>query len=67
MVQVPVLQSAVEKVGKSFVANIVAVAVINKALGLVPEEVLRQAVAAHIPKGTEEINFKALSVGEGLL
>lgn len=67
VVQVPVLQSAVEKVGKSFVANIVAVAVINKALGLVPEDVLRQAVAAHIPKGTEEINFKALSVGEGLL
>ena len=48
-------------------ANIIAVAVINKALGLVSEDILRQAVAAHIPKGTEALNFKALEVGEGLL
>ena len=67
VVLVPILQSAVEKVGKSFVANIIAVAVINKALGLVSEDILRQAVAAHIPKGTEALNFKALEVGEGLL
>ena len=62
-----VIQSAIEQVGKAQTANIVSVAVVNKLLDLVPPEVLKEAVAARIPKGTEAANFKALEVGMNLL
>ena len=65
--QAPILQAAIEQVGKPQTANIVAVAVINKLLDIVPPEVLKEAVAARIPKGTEAANFKALEVGSSLL
>lgn len=67
VIKVPVLQAAVEKVGKAFTANIVAVAAVNRVLDLVPQDVLKEAVEMHIPKGTEAINHKALEVGMGLL
>ena len=62
-----VLSTAREKVGKAFTANIVALGAINKLLGLVSEEELREAVTQYIPKGTEEINLKALDAGEALV
>lgn len=63
----PILSTAREKVGKAFTANIVALGAINKLLGLVSEEELREAVTQYIPKGTEEINLKALDAGEALV
>lgn len=62
----PILETAKMEVGKAFTANIVAVAAINAALGLVGTKELEQAVFSHIPKGTEEINRKALYAGEKL-
>lgn len=64
---VPLLRSARESTGKAFTANIVAAGAINSMLGLVPENILRKAVKRHIPKGTEEINFRALEAGTQLL
>ena len=58
-----VLRTAAEKVGKAFTANIVAVAAVNRLLGLVDDEHLKEAVFMHIPKGTEAINGKALEEG----
>ena len=65
--QAPILQAAIDQVGKAQTANIVAVAVINKLLDIVPQDVLKEAVSARIPKGTEAANFKALEVGFNLL
>ena len=62
----PILDTAKNEVGKAFTANMVAVAAVNAALELVPTEQLEQAVFSHIPKGTEEINRKALYAGEKL-
>ena len=59
----PILRTAKEEVGK---ANIVAVGVINALLGIVDEEHIKEAVLLHIPKGTEELNQKALLAGERL-
>ena len=67
VISVPILQTAKEVVGKSFTANIVAVAAINQALGLVPFEVLKESVLRRIPKGTEPINTKALEEGVKLV
>lgn len=65
--KVPILETAVKGVGKAFTANIVAVAAINALLGLVDYKDLRTAVLSHVPKGTEEINEKALKLGAGLI
>lgn len=63
----PILETAVKGVGKPFTANIVAVAAINALLGLVGYKDLRTAVLSHVPKGTEEINEKALKLGAELI
>ncbi len=65
--KLPILSTAKEKVGKAFTANIVAVGAINSILKLVDEEHLKSAVMLHIPKGTEEINLKALEYGVKLV
>ena len=61
--QYPILATAKEKVGKGFVANIVAVGLLNDILSLASHEVVKETVLRYIPKGTEEINFKALEEG----
>ena len=63
VVKLPILRTAVEKVGKAFTANIVAIGAINGLLKLVSHEDLKKAVFMHIPKGTEAINEKALLAG----
>jgi len=67
VIKAPILATAREKVGKAFTANIVAVGAINKALGLASFENLKEAVMGHIPAGTEEINIKALEMGNDLI
>ena len=67
VISVPILQTAKEKIGKAFTANIVAVGAINKALRLFDDEVMLEAVKRHIPPGTEEINKAALAAGAELV
>ena len=61
--QYPILATAIEKVGKGFTANIVAVGLLNEILSLASEKTVKETVSRYIPKGTEEINFKALDEG----
>ncbi len=63
----PILESAIKEVGKAMTANIVAVGAINAILNLVSDEDLHTAVMSHVPKGTEELNEKALQVGMKLI
>ena len=67
VISVPILQTATEKIGKAFTANIVAVGAINKALRLFDDEVMLEAVKRHIPPGTERINKEALTAGAELI
>lgn len=64
--QYAILETAKEKVGKLFTANIVACEVICELLKLATPEEIKATVARYIPKGTEEINFKALEAGHNL-
>jgi len=66
-IAVPVLETAREKVGRAFTANIVAVGAINRVLRLFDEDELMEAVRRHIPAGTEEINRAALEAGRALI
>jgi 2-oxoglutarate ferredoxin oxidoreductase subunit gamma len=63
VISIPILRTARETVGRIQTANIVAVGAINEALCLFSDDVLREAVRRHIPKGTEELNMRALREG----
>jgi 2-oxoglutarate ferredoxin oxidoreductase subunit gamma len=63
-VVVPLTRIAKEGVGREFVANIVAVGLIRELTGVVSEQALEKALLARVPKGTEEMNRKALALGK---
>ncbi|MCD4652397.1 2-oxoacid:acceptor oxidoreductase family protein [bacterium] len=60
---VPIMFIAQENVGKNIVANIVALGVIAALSGVVSNEAIEKAVIARVPRGTEELNSKALHAG----
>lgn len=60
---IPITQIAKETVGKAITANIVALGVLTAITGIVKRESIEQAVMRRVPKGTEEINKKALQAG----
>ncbi len=66
VISIPILATARDKIGREMTANIVAVGAINTALGIFSDDVLREAVRRHIPRGTEELNMRALDAGSEL-
>jgi 2-oxoglutarate ferredoxin oxidoreductase subunit gamma len=60
---VPITETAVEKVGRSIVANIVALGVINGITNIVTEKSLESAVLERVPPKTRDFNRKALHLG----
>ena len=58
--------STAEEVGKRIVTNIVVLGYLGAMLDVIPEEALEQAVLANVPRGTEELNRKALAAGRAL-
>jgi 2-oxoglutarate ferredoxin oxidoreductase subunit gamma len=63
----PILKTASKKVGKSIVANIVALGMIVEATKIVSKESILEAVLNRVPKGTEELNKLALESGYALV
>lgn len=59
----PIIKTAAEDVGKSMVANIVTLGVINQVTNLLDVDKLEKGVLSKVPKGTEELNKKALHAG----
>ena len=66
VVSLPILETARNKVGRLQTANIVAVGAINALVGITDDETISKAVLMHVPKGTEELNMKALLEGKNL-
>lgn len=62
-VKVPVARIAHEATGKPITANTVALGVLVGMTGVVSREALEKAVVARAPKGTDEMNRKALQAG----
>jgi len=63
IITLPILQTASEKIGKSIVANIVALGVVAGLTGLATPESVEKAVLGRVPKGTEDLNKMALAEG----
>jgi 2-oxoglutarate ferredoxin oxidoreductase subunit gamma len=65
--RLPILETARTKVGKMQTVNIVSVGAINQVLKISSDENIKKAVLMHVPKGTEELNLKALEEGAKLV
>lgn len=61
--QVPITQVAREEVGKTIVANMVALGSVVALTNLITLESLKKAVKNRVPKGTIEMNVKAVDAG----
>lgn len=59
----PILQVAKEELGRILVANIVSLGICVAASKVVSREAIEKAVLSRVPKGTEELNRKALHRG----
>lgn len=64
--QLPILESAKTVIGNPMSANIICCGIVNEILDLAEWDKVEEAVVNHIPKGTEELNLKALHYGEEL-
>jgi len=64
---IPILSTAEEKLLKPMVANIIALGAIVGLTNVVSKEALEKAVLSRVPKGTEELNRKALNEGYELI
>jgi len=60
---VPITKMAKDQLGRDLFANIIALGTVAKLTKVVAFEALEQAVLARVPKGTEEVNRKALRLG----
>ena len=65
--KLPITETAKTKVGKTLFANIVALGAIVALTKCVSKESITKAVLNRVPKGTEEVNTKALELGMALI
>lgn len=63
VVSLPLVRTAREKVGKVMTTNILSLGALVGLTGVVSPDALKKAVLARVPKGTEELNIKALNYG----
>ena len=63
IVKVPIIRLARENIGRTLVANIVALGIMAGITNIVSNEALKAAIESRVPKGTEELNLKAFQIG----
>lgn len=63
LVALPCSQMAREDLGREVVANVVALGALASITGVVSRESLEKALLDRIPKGTEDLNKRALELG----
>ena len=61
--KVAATSTATEKLGKGILANIIMLGALSSLTGIVSKKAMNRAVKESVPKGTEEINLKALDEG----
>ncbi len=65
--RLPIIDTAKDAVGKAMVANIVSLGVIAGLSKVVSRQAIERAVLARVPRGTEELNRRALEAGFSLV
>jgi 2-oxoglutarate ferredoxin oxidoreductase subunit gamma len=65
--RLPIIETAKEAVGKTMVANIVSLGAIVGLSKVVSRPAIERAILARVPKGTEDLNRRALEAGFSLV
>lgn len=65
--QLPITEKSTHEIGKALFANIVALGAITELTGAVSWESVTAAVLKRVPKGTEDLNKKALELGRAMI
>jgi 2-oxoglutarate ferredoxin oxidoreductase subunit gamma len=63
----PIIETAKDAVGKAMVANIVSLGAIVGLSKVVSRQSIERAILARVPKGTEDLNRRALEAGFALV
>jgi len=61
--KLPIIRTAKNELGREMVANIISLGLIVGLTGIIKRDSLEKAVMKRVPRGTEELNRKALEVG----
>jgi len=61
--QVPVIELAKTKIGKMVMSAVLSLGVMVELTGAVSKEAVEKALLERVPKGTEDLNLKALNLG----
>jgi 2-oxoglutarate ferredoxin oxidoreductase subunit gamma len=62
-IPVPAIEVARERLGRQILTNIVILGALARHADAVGPESLRRAISAHVPPGTERLNFDAFDLG----
>jgi 2-oxoglutarate ferredoxin oxidoreductase subunit gamma len=62
-IEIPATREAKQTLKKDIVANIVMLGALVAATHVVSEEALKKAILDSVPKGTEDLNLKAMQLG----
>ena len=65
-IEIPATREAKAQLGRDIVANIIMLGSLTASTRVVSEEALEKAILASVPKGTEELNLKAMRLGFNL-
>jgi 2-oxoglutarate ferredoxin oxidoreductase subunit gamma len=63
---VAAIETAREQLGRQILANIVTLGAMSERVEIVPQATVLRAIEQHVPKGTEELNRKAFTLGREL-
>ncbi|NYT06752.1 MAG: 2-oxoacid:ferredoxin oxidoreductase subunit gamma [Methanomicrobiales archaeon] len=62
-IEIPATKEARESLGRDIVANIIMLGALVAATGVVSREAIEKAILDSVPRGTEELNLKAMKKG----
>ena len=65
--RLPIIETAKEAIGKAMVAHILSLGAIVGLSNVVSHSAIERAILARVPKGTEELNRRALRAGFSLV
>lgn len=63
IIQLPIIDLALKEMGRTIYSNVMALGMVVGLIQVVSKEALTAAVKRRAPKGTEEMNLKALGIG----
>ncbi|WP_319370536.1 2-oxoacid:acceptor oxidoreductase family protein [uncultured Ilyobacter sp.] len=67
VIQLPILETAKEKVGNVIVANIVSLGAIQAATNIVDRDILEETILGRVPAHVKELNKRAFQAGIDLV